>query len=154
MNTTAESNRDDTSDGLQILRGRLTRSNDNRIVAGLAAGIAAALIVGFAVAVIGFVRVSQERDRANWNLQLARRLVSDVIAPASDRLELRSRTQEIRGDILEQALNFYEQSLGQTGDDPAALHEMAQILRRLGSHSFIVYVYRNNGYNRFPRASL
>jgi len=39
MNTTAESNRDNTPDRLQILRGRLTRSNDDRIIAGLAAGI-------------------------------------------------------------------------------------------------------------------
>jgi signal transduction histidine kinase/phage shock protein PspC (stress-responsive transcriptional regulator) len=39
MNTTAESDRDNASDRLQILRGRLTRSNDDRVIAGLAAGI-------------------------------------------------------------------------------------------------------------------
>jgi signal transduction histidine kinase/phage shock protein PspC (stress-responsive transcriptional regulator) len=39
MNTTAESNRDKAPDRLQILRGRLTRSNNDRVIAGLAAGI-------------------------------------------------------------------------------------------------------------------
>lgn len=39
MNSTAESNHDGAPDRLQVLRGRLTRSNDDRIVAGLAAGV-------------------------------------------------------------------------------------------------------------------
>ena len=39
MSNTDDSNRGQTPDRLQILRGRVTRSNENRIVAGLAAGI-------------------------------------------------------------------------------------------------------------------
>jgi signal transduction histidine kinase/phage shock protein PspC (stress-responsive transcriptional regulator) len=58
MNTTAESNRDDTSDGLQILRGRLTRSNDDRIVAGLAAGLALRLGIPIVFARAAFLSLT------------------------------------------------------------------------------------------------
>jgi len=58
MRTTAESNRDNTPDRLQILRGRLTRSNDNRIVAGLAAGLGLRLGIPIAFARAAFVALT------------------------------------------------------------------------------------------------
>ena len=58
MNATAESNRDNTPDRLQILRGRLTRSNDNRIIAGLAAGIALRLGIPIVFARAAFVALT------------------------------------------------------------------------------------------------
>ena len=58
MNTTAESNRDDTPDRLQILRGRLTRSNDDRVVAGLAAGIGLRLGIPVVFARAAFVALT------------------------------------------------------------------------------------------------
>ena len=41
MDTNAESNHQERPDRIQVLGGRLTRSNDDRVVAGLSAGIAA-----------------------------------------------------------------------------------------------------------------
>ena len=58
MNTTAESNRDNTPDRLQILRGRLTRSNDDRIIAGLAAGIGLRLGIPIVFARAAFVALT------------------------------------------------------------------------------------------------
>jgi signal transduction histidine kinase/phage shock protein PspC (stress-responsive transcriptional regulator) len=43
MNTTADTDPTHRSERIQVLRGRLTRSNDDRVVAGLAAGIACGL---------------------------------------------------------------------------------------------------------------
>ena len=43
MDTTAEPNHHDHPDRIQILSGRLTRSNDDRVIAGLSAGIASRL---------------------------------------------------------------------------------------------------------------
>jgi signal transduction histidine kinase len=58
MNTTAESNRGDAPDRLQLLRGRLTRSNDDRIVAGLAAGIGLRLGIPIVFARAAFVSLT------------------------------------------------------------------------------------------------
>ena len=58
MNTTAESNRDATPDRLQIFRGRLTRSNDDRIIAGLAAGIGLRLGIPIVFARAAFVALT------------------------------------------------------------------------------------------------
>jgi signal transduction histidine kinase/phage shock protein PspC (stress-responsive transcriptional regulator) len=55
MNTTAESNREGTPDRLQILRGRLTRSNNDRIIAGLAAGLGVRLGIPVVFVRAGFV---------------------------------------------------------------------------------------------------
>ena len=55
MNTTAESNREGTPDRLQILRGRLTRSNNDRIMAGLAAGLGVRLGIPVVFVRAGFV---------------------------------------------------------------------------------------------------
>lgn len=58
MNTTAESNRGEAPDRLQLLRGRLTRSNDDRIVAGLAAGIGLRLGIPIVFARAAFVSLT------------------------------------------------------------------------------------------------
>ncbi|MGB5656286.1 MAG: PspC domain-containing protein [Acidimicrobiia bacterium] len=58
MNTATESNRDNTPDRLQVLRGRLTRSNEDRIVAGLAAGLGLRLGVPIVLARAAFVSLT------------------------------------------------------------------------------------------------
>ena len=58
MNTATESNRDNTPDRLQVLRGRLTRSNEDRIVAGLAAGFGLRLGVPIVFARAAFVSLT------------------------------------------------------------------------------------------------
>ncbi|MGB5565233.1 MAG: PspC domain-containing protein [Acidimicrobiia bacterium] len=58
MNTATESNRDNTPDRLQVLRGRLTRSNEDRIVAGLAAGLGLRLGVPIVFARAAFVSLT------------------------------------------------------------------------------------------------
>ena len=58
MDATAETNRDDRPDRIQILRGRLTRSNDDRIVAGLAAGIGVRLGIPIVFARAAFLSLT------------------------------------------------------------------------------------------------
>ncbi len=101
--------------------------------------VLAALAIGLALTAVGFLRAEQqrqlvvaERDRAQENLALARRLVSDVIQPAAVRMSNFPYAQAYQFEVLEQARTFYEQILRQAGNDPETRREMAQIHCSLG----------------------
>jgi serine/threonine protein kinase len=112
-----------------------------------ATAILALLILALVLAVVGLVRInderrvaSAERDRAEENLRLAQQLISDVLAPASDQLEFVSNsqnTQQVNTDLLRKALVIYERILEQTPDDPNVRLEMARLCNRLAALSFL-----------------
>jgi signal transduction histidine kinase/phage shock protein PspC (stress-responsive transcriptional regulator) len=58
MSTNADSDQTHRPDRIQVLRGQLTRSNDDRVVAGLAAGIACRLGIPTAYARAAFVSLT------------------------------------------------------------------------------------------------
>jgi serine/threonine protein kinase len=112
-----------------------------------AAAILAVLILALVLAVIGLVRIDHERelanaerDRAEENLHMSQRLIGEVLAPASDRLDFVSdsqKTQQVKVDLLRQANSFYERILDQRPDDPSARMEMARLCNRLARLSFL-----------------
>ena len=73
-----------------------------------------------------------ERDQARQNLQLARELMSDVIGPTAQALFNFPFAQDYRKQVLQQARDFYERLLPQSGDDPQLRRELAGIHRQLG----------------------
>jgi tetratricopeptide (TPR) repeat protein len=111
-----------------------------------AVAILALLILALVLSVVGLVRINEERraanaerDRAEENLELAHRLIRDVLAPASDRLEIvtdDSEVQHVKTDMLQQALQFVEQMVQQNPDDTNTRLEMARLCNKLGAMAF------------------
>ncbi len=84
MDDTAASNQQGRQDRLQVLSGRLTRSNDDRVVAGLSAGIAARLGIPTV-----YVRSGVPLTDARWR-------VRDPLLPR--RLDHHARRETVRLD--------------------------------------------------------
>jgi serine/threonine protein kinase/tetratricopeptide (TPR) repeat protein len=111
----------------------------HRVAVASTVAVLATLAIGLALTAVGFLRaehqrqlVVEQRDRARENLGLARRLVSDVIRPAADRMSNFPYAQAYQFEVLEQARSFYEQILQQAAGDAETRREMAQIHYSLG----------------------
>ena len=80
----------------------------------------------------GFARANAQRDRAEENLRLARKLVDDVIRPATEQMADLPFTRDTQREVLKQARDFYERALVQVEDDPEPRRQLAWIYQKLG----------------------
>jgi serine/threonine protein kinase/tetratricopeptide (TPR) repeat protein len=124
---------------------KLVRKHRGAVFAS--ATILGLMISALVLAVVDLARIdrqrqiaSAERDRAQANLQLAQQLVQDVLAPASDRLEFVSgagSVQQVRAELLKQAIAFYERVIEQTPHDPRARLELARLCNRVAAQAYL-----------------
>jgi serine/threonine protein kinase len=135
----------------------------HRVVAVASLAVLAALVAGLALMSFGFARAkhaqrlataerdraSAERDQARENLQLARELMSDVIAPATERLFDFPFAQDYRQEVLEQARVFYERILQQAEGDPELRFQLAQIY---GSLAYVAVQIGQDGEPAYRRS--
>lgn len=103
------------------------------------ATILAILIVALVLAVVGLIRINAERDRAEKNLALTKRLVRDVLAPGSVRLKPVTdddEVQQAKAEMVEQAIRFVEEALKQDPNDRDTRLELARLYDQLGDMAF------------------
>ena len=93
---------------------------------------ARALAIGFGRAEYQRWITTAQRDRAEENLRLARKLVDDVIRPATEQMADLPFTRDTQREVLKQARDFYERALVQVEDDPEPRRQLAWIYQRLG----------------------
>jgi serine/threonine protein kinase/tetratricopeptide (TPR) repeat protein len=88
-------------------------------------------------------RAISEKDRADDNFARARRAVKDYLLKTSDSPLLKSSDfQNLRKELLESALPFYQEFVGQAQDDPKlesergrAHQDLSALRRELGDHA-------------------
>jgi serine/threonine-protein kinase len=78
-------------------------------------------------------RTRRERDLARQNFDLARRAVDDYLTRIGQNPLLKERgLHDLRQELLEAALHYYGDFLGQRGDDPGLRAEAAAAHERVG----------------------
>lgn len=77
--------------------------------------------------------VARQRDDAQTKFRLARRAVDDMLTAVSDKLRSTQDVPAVRRQLLQQALEFYQQFLQERGDDPEVRFETAQAFFRAAS---------------------
>jgi len=75
----------------------------------------------------------QSEARAKKSDQMARDVIDRIVTQTAERLRLMPHVQEIRRDMLEQALEFYNRFLEQRGNDPELQHDSALAWLRMGN---------------------
>jgi tetratricopeptide (TPR) repeat protein len=120
----------------------------NRGVAALA-GAAVALLLTLAIGgpivalqqrdLAGRLRISaqqvtDERDRAQENLGLARQLVDDELSPAALVVMFAPQTQELHERLVEKSLQFYRGIVAKTKDNAEVRHGLATALLNFAEH--------------------
>jgi eukaryotic-like serine/threonine-protein kinase len=125
--------------------GRLTRGwrwcRRNKLVAGLAVGLLAALVGGLGVVTWQLWRVEQHRiaaekarDRAQASLAKAQDAVDFIGQRIGEvRLAHVPQVQEVQREVLEYALRFHEGLLEEHGDEPAARWEAVRAWLRVAN---------------------
>jgi serine/threonine protein kinase len=109
---------------------KFIRRNRTAVSVGLV--ILLTLMIGFSLAVIGFVRASCERSRAQTNFQKAREAVDEMTRVAEKQLVNVPGTEQIRRDLLQKAQIFYQEFVEEEiSNDPAVRQEMGRAYKRL-----------------------
>jgi tetratricopeptide (TPR) repeat protein len=133
----------------------------NPVVAGLAAALAAILVLATAASLVAYGRMSRlardehearlatvkemnaaeearvkeaaQRERAETNFNRARAAVDGYLTKVSESQLLKvPGLQPLRGELLESALRFYQDFLKERGDDPMLRAELAATQARIG----------------------
>jgi serine/threonine-protein kinase len=76
------------------------------------------------------VEVAQQRDDASAKYALARRAVDDMLTAVGEKLKTTQDVQKVRRELLQQALDFYQQFLKEKSDDPKVQRETAGAFAR------------------------
>jgi tetratricopeptide (TPR) repeat protein/tRNA A-37 threonylcarbamoyl transferase component Bud32 len=76
-------------------------------------------------------------ERAERNLEKARRLVDSMLTRVADEMENLPHMEELRTQLLEEALEFHLDFLQQKSDDPVVRYKLAQAHRAVAD----IYVY-------------
>jgi serine/threonine protein kinase/Flp pilus assembly protein TadD len=77
-------------------------------------------------------RAEEERQRAEGNFELACEAVDQMLTRVAEELAGQPHMEQVRRELLEDALAFYEQFLAQKGDEPTVRFETARAYRRVG----------------------
>jgi tetratricopeptide (TPR) repeat protein len=116
---------------------KFMRRNRRAVSVGLL--VVAALLIGFSLAVIGFVRegrararAEEQRERAEASLKLAREAVDEMTRAADEQLSVAPAGPRARR-LLQQAQVFYGRVLEERSDDPAAREQAGLAYRRLAA---------------------
>ena len=104
----------------------------HRVLIAATATVLGALAIGFGRAEYQRWIATAQRDRAEENLRLARKLVDDVIRPATEQMADLPFTRDTQREVLKQARDFYERALVQVEDDPEPRRQLAWIYQKLG----------------------
>ena len=91
------------------------------------------LVIGLALATVGFVQASRERSRAQANFQSAREAVDEMTRVAEKELVDVPGSEQVRRELLQKAQAFYAGFAEENIDDPASLEEIAIAYRRVGN---------------------
>jgi tetratricopeptide (TPR) repeat protein len=98
----------------------------------LVTGLAATVIVAMGALAVGDVLVARQRDRAEKNLAVARRVVDEMYTGVAERLEDQKEMDDYQREILEKALRFYERFALPQNRDPQVRLEAARAGMRVG----------------------
>lgn len=79
------------------------------------------------------VDVAHQRDDAQAKFRLARRAVDDMLTAVSEKLRSTQDVPAVRQQLLQQALDFYQQFLQERSDDPEVRFETAEAYYRAAS---------------------
>jgi serine/threonine protein kinase/tetratricopeptide (TPR) repeat protein len=101
--------------------------------------VAAALVTGFALALVGFVQAGRQRNlaqeqrrRASLNFAMARDAVEEMMRVTKDELSDVPGADKLRRQLLQKAQVFYAGFVAENRDDPAALEEIALAYDHIG----------------------
>jgi len=105
----------------------------NPVVAGLMASTAVAVIVALVAMLVGYVKTTAALKTAETGYRHARQAVNKFYTRVSeDKLLNQPGMQPLRQDLLQEALNYYQQFLKERGDDPTIQDELAMTHFRIG----------------------
>ena len=97
-----------------------------------AAVVAAALVVGFAVALWQAGVARQERDRAERRFNDVRQLSNALLTDIAPKIERLQGATEARQALLAQSLKYLDSLASESGDDPALQSELAAAYEKVG----------------------
>jgi tetratricopeptide (TPR) repeat protein len=116
---------------------KFIRRNRRAVSVGLL--VVAALLIGFSLAVIGFVRegrararAEEQRERAEANFYIARDAVDEMTRVAEEELVGLGGSEQVRRDLLQKAQVFYASFAQKNRDDEVVREEIALALYRVG----------------------
>src|SRR5262249_55089865 len=115
------------------------RRRHRSIVATAAASLILALVLGgIGLAVgnrgvqAGKKHADEQKARAEANFRKARDVVDRMFTQAAEDLTNIPGTDQVRSDLLQEALKFYQGFLEENGSDPAVRYETARAWMRVG----------------------
>ncbi|MHC4394163.1 MAG: protein kinase domain-containing protein [Planctomycetota bacterium] len=117
---------------------KFVRRHRTGVVFGLL--VTAALVIGLALATVGFVQASRQRNRAEKNFRMARDAVDEMTRVAEQQLVNVSGTEQVRRELLQKAQVFYAGFAEGNRDDEVVRQEIALAYKRVG----IIYVELGN----------
>ncbi len=114
--------------------GRATRwCRRNPVVAGLMASTAVAVLVALVAMLVGYLKTTAALETAETGYAHARGAVNKFYTRVSeDKLLNQPGMQPLRQDLLQEALDYYQQFLDERGDDPTIQDELAMTYFRIG----------------------
>lgn len=105
----------------------------NPLIAGLIASTCTLLIVALAATVAGYVRTAAALRRAEAGYRHARETVDRFYTQVSEETLLNQHgMQPLRRELLQQALDYYQQLIRERSQDPALQDELALTCYRVG----------------------
>ncbi|MFC1738455.1 protein kinase [Planctomycetota bacterium] len=125
--------------------------------------VAMALIVGLALATVGFMQARRERNRAEFNFQQAREAVDRMLTQVAEELpslpgmpeRLDSpQVAQIKQALLEDALEYYEGFLEERSSDPLVRYETAHAYLQVGEITHLMDQYERAEETYIAAASL
>ena len=143
--------------------GKFVRRHRTGVAAGLL--VAAALVIGLCLSLIGFVQASRQRDRAiaaeaeaTWhrylaeeqrqratvNFQMALDAVGEMTAVAEKELAGFPEMEQRRRELLDKAKVFYEGFLEENSDDPTAIGQIGLAYDHIGDIHFALGQYKQS----------
>jgi serine/threonine-protein kinase len=99
----------------------------------LVTGLAATLIAAVGALAVGNILVAHQRDRAERNLALARRVVDEMYTGVAAKLDDQVQMDDYQREILENALGFYQRFALPQSRDPQVRLEAARAGMRVGA---------------------
>jgi tetratricopeptide (TPR) repeat protein len=94
--------------------------------------VAAALAIGFSLALVGFVQARRERNRAETNFQKARDAVEEMKLVAEGLLVNRPRLEKLQPQLLQTVQAYYRGFLEENRNNPEVRHEIGVAYKDLG----------------------
>ncbi|MHC4136873.1 MAG: protein kinase domain-containing protein, partial [Planctomycetota bacterium] len=92
----------------------------------------AVLVLAIAGLIAGNLVIANERDQAEENFEKMRDLVDSMLTRVAEELQDQPRMEQLRRELLEEALAFYLDFLEQKGDEPTVRLDVGRAYKRVG----------------------